>query len=154
MKNMDLSPLPRGQVKIRLTDENGFEQNIELTNLVVNGYRDVVNEFMAGTFTNPIKRISVGTGGHVLGDITTPVPPQLTDTALETELLLKDIDSFSRPSTDEVEYTVTFATFEAIGEITEAGLFADDGSMVARVTFTNVTKTGALNMLLTWNLSF
>jgi hypothetical protein len=155
VKNVDLSPLPKGRVKVQFGHEDGSIENIfDDHNLVVNGYRDVTNNLLAGDFINPVKRIAVGVGGHVLGDLSTPIPPQPTDTALETELLVKDIDSYGRPSTDEVEYTITFAGFEGNGELTEAGLFAEDGSMIARVTFPNVTKTVAVNMLITWNLSF
>ena len=141
--------LPKGRVTITMNGERKV-----FSNLVVDGYKEYSSKLNIKDFADPVRSIAVGTGGHILGDITTPVPPQLTDPALETELLRKDIGAFSNPTTTTSKYSVTFTTFEANGEITEAGLFTDAGLMVARVTFSNVTKTIAQNMLIEWELIY
>jgi hypothetical protein len=146
----DSTKRPQGRVKVYLDGKNVFDDH----NLVVDGYDDMTSLYLAKDFSDPIRSIAVGTGGHVLGDITTPISPVPSDSALETELFRKDIGTFANPTTNSTKYTVTFSTFEANGEITEAGIFTDSGLMIARVTFSNVTKTGAQSMLIEWTLTF
>lgn len=148
-------PRPQGKVRLTLVSKHGSLVIPFRSNLVVNGYKSVTAQLLGQQTGNLISKIAVGTGGNVPGDPTTPVPPLATDTALATQLgSPRNIDTIIFPFSTEVQFTTTFLTSEVNGVLTEAGLFAADDTMVARVTFAGVNKTSAFSLVVDWVLFF
>ncbi len=94
-----------------------------------------------------ITAMVLGTGGHMPGDVTTPVSPTSDDTALETQVVSKAptktiIDGvkvrnyISITDADEVNDTI----------FTEAGLIDDDGDLAVRMTFSGKEKVSGVNL--------
>jgi hypothetical protein len=143
---------PKGEVTIYLC-HNGKIVKVVKKNLVVNGAYDIIAGWAAQDFSDYISQIAVGTGGGVSGDPNTPVPPTEYDTSLNVELARKTITSVSRPSPNVVEHVVYFSTTEAVGPLTEAGLFTTNNNLFARVTFAVINKSG-MTMIVRWRLTF
>lgn len=91
----------------------------------------------AGDLTLPkIAKMAWGDGG--VDEEGTPKMTTGNETALYSELLKKDIESHSYPNEDETtcRYVGTIAIGELTGEnISEMGLFDEDGDLVAYKTF-------------------
>jgi len=130
------------------------ESNLSLNNL----YAHIIDCLRDGQFVaNRIDLISVGKGGHSAGDIYTPIPPQASDIALDDEIDppgKKQIVTRASATAYEVEFNTTFFKDEANEQITEAGLFLDNGTIVNRVTFPAFEKSNLVTMLVRWFLYF
>ncbi len=149
--------LPRGEVSLVLTDENGIIVDQRHVNLIVDQMRDAIAAFAAQVFTDKIDKIAIGDGGHEPGDPNTPVPPTVSDTALDNQLVIKTVTSVSQPDVKSAQFSFGFTTADVSDptSVTEAGLFTDPaGDLVARVTFPELIITGILTLTVTWKLIF
>lgn len=149
--------LPRGEVSLVLTDENGIIVARRHANLVVDQMRDAIAALAAQITTDQIDKIAIGDGGHEPGDPNTPVPPTISDTALDNQLVIKTVSSVSQPDSKSAQFSFGFTTADVSDptSVTEAGLFTDPaGDMVARVTFPELIITGILTLTVTWKLIF
>ena len=138
---------PQGFVRSRSTRYNDDGKIVEVlsggkNNLVVTTSRDS----FATLLTDPnnhdylIRYFAMGQGHHAVGDPNTPIPPVLSDTALEDEQFRKNYTSASYPDARSVEYYTKVGLTEANDHLwySECALFSDT------VMFSiNVPSTGA-----------
>lgn len=108
----------------------------------------------AGEIPMPqITHMALGTGGHVAGDPTTPVPPDPGQTELDNEVLRKPVTVTRVDNT--VKYSIELGETEGNGEvITEAGLIDNNGALVAVKTFGGKTKEVDTTLVLDWTEDF
>lgn len=146
----------QGVVKIKLWDGHGFSEERVSHNLVTDAGLDVIARMVSGQAAEEdlLALIAIGSGGHAEGDPTLPLPPAPDDAALEAELARYPIDSFSAPGGGLSIMRVTFDKEVAVGDITEAGLFTEGGTLVSRVTFPAYTKTALLYLSVLWQYGF
>lgn len=142
----------KGEVTLTFTDKGKVVRVIK-KNLVVDQMYNLIAQWAAQDFAEFVSQISVGTGGHVPGDKTIAIRPLETDTALEAELAKKTIATVTQPASNVVEYTVTFLSGEATGDLTEAGLLSNNDLLVARVTFGIISK-GAMTLIVRWKITY
>lgn len=105
----------------------------------------------AGALTGalpPIVQMAFGDGGT--DGSGTPIEPSESDTALKHELLRKNIDGYSFPTTTSCLYVCTLSPDELPGQtINEVGLIDSEGDLVAIKTMTNKGKDSDLEMKFT-----
>lgn len=153
----DEMDLPGGWFELVARDGSGIIVARRKANLIVDRARELMADYFAGIFTDPVDEISLGDGGAPGG---TPVPPTLGDTALVSEVVggRKTIASITRPSIVRTQYEVTYGVSEVNTTLNEAGLFAGPVSpatvLVARVTFEPIVKTAALTLTVTWKITW
>lgn len=154
----EIIPQPKGEVIIEVKDNKGnVVSRYTTSNLVVDIFRERQSDWTATDFTESIDEIHIGSGGHVGGDPNTPIPPTVSDTALDVSEATKTVSSTTQPTTKSTQYSVSFSTADVSDPtgITEAGLFTSPGGfMVARVTFPEQVITGILTLTVTWKLIF
>ena len=125
----------KGTLVLTLQKPSGEVQTIRKDNIIVNGGFDFICDAIATSGTRPavMGYIGVGTG---------TAAPDATDTALGTQLLRKAATYAHTTGTKVFTLSSTFATGEATGAITEAGVFnaASSGTMLDRVTFSVINK--------------
>lgn len=103
----------------------------------------------AGAITlPPITQMAFGNGGvDGQGD---PISPSESATGLNNELLRKNIDGYTFPTTTSCRYTCTLSELELAGQnINEVGLIDSAGDFVAIKTMTNKGKDSDLEMTFT-----
>lgn len=155
-------PQPRGCVVLTLRDPTAgghIVYQYEANNLVVTDARELVTDLVGGTTVEVPDEIAVGSGGHEPADPNIPIPPTVSDAALDTEDFRKVIGTKTQPTPTEAQFQVVYATTEANtpGSITEAGLFTPASSndiLFARVTFPEIVKTAILTLTVTWKIIF
>lgn len=126
--------LPNGEV----------EDVIRGSNIVVDRIKTQLSHLLVGheTTTRYANKMVWGTGGHAVGDTSTPIAPSETDTSLESQILIKGFSTFDFPSTTSVRMVAFILESEANGfTITEEGLVAADNTLIARRTFPGLPKT-------------
>lgn len=126
--------LPNGKV----------EEVISGSNVVVNRIKTQLSHLIVGheTTTRYANKMAWGTGGHAVGDTSTPIPPLETNTALESQVLIKNFATFDFPSQGSVRMVAFILEAEANGfVITEEGIVAADNTLLARRTFPGLPKT-------------
>lgn len=139
--------VPSGEI-VRTTSGD----NLALTRLKTQLSRLIVGHETATRFIN---RMAWGTGGHVPGDPSSPVPPSAGDTQLETSILVKPITTFDFPSSTSVLITAYILEGEANGfTISENALLCGDNTIVARRTFGGLAKTSDFVFEQKWLLAF
>ena len=120
------------------------EEVISGGNIVTNRIKTQLAHLLVGheTTTRYANKMVWGTGGHAVGDPTTPISPSETDTALEAQVLIKNFQTSEFPTATSVRVTAFILEAEANGfTITEEGLVAADNTLVARRTFPGLPKT-------------
>lgn len=113
-------------------------------NIVVNRFKTQMSHLTVGheTTTRFTNKMAWGTGGHAVGDPTTPIAPSETDTALQAQVLIKNLATFDFPTTTSVRMIAFILESEANGfTVTEEGLVAADNTLIARRTFPGLPKT-------------
>lgn len=121
-----------------------IEDVIQGGNIVTNRIKTQLSHLVVGheTTTRYTNKMAWGTGGHAVGDPTTPIAPSETDTALEAQVLVKNFATFDFPTSTSVRMIAFILEAEANGfTITEEGLVAADNTLVARRTFPGLPKT-------------
>jgi hypothetical protein len=127
-------------------------------NLIVAKAPNIMANALAG-ISHPdftIGGVQWGTGGHVTGDPSTPIPPTPSDLALETFVIETGILTETVGET-YVQFETQMSTSQGNGNVfTEAGLVITGGSklMFARKTFPGITKTSNRTITLRWIISF
>lgn len=130
-------------------------------NTIVNLARaSMAHAIAEATGVSSVSHLKLGTGGHAVGDILTPVPAVDTDTDLEAS-------EYSQVITDTVftlaDTTVTFqvtvektdANVGAAYSYTEAGLYTNAGTVLfSRDTFPAMIKTPARKFYFEWAIVF
>ena len=111
-------------------------------NLVVTVGKDWIASRMAGTSSNVMGYMAVGT------DSTSPAAG---NTTLGAEVARVALTS-TTPSTNTVTYVATFGAGVGTGALTEAGLFnaASVGTMLSRTTYSVINKGSGDEMTVTW----
>lgn len=152
----------RGEVRITVVESGQSRVVFQDRNLIVTLGRAYMAERISSTVnTAVISTLKMGTGGHVFGDVLTPIAPSTSDTGLETLAYTESINS-TVYSPSGLNTTVTFRTTleepegNGAGTVayTEAGLFLSNGVMFARETFPAVVKTGSRRLIVEWSIIF
>lgn len=160
----DAFPMIRGEFHVLVNEiqPDGSKKVVEEyseKNLIVANAPAILANCLAGVNTNyGIGFVQWGTGGHVSGDPSTPVPPDVADTALETYVLSTAVDSPPTIGTTYVQFEAEMDTATGNGNVfTEAGLVTANASsnlMFARKTFPGITKTSDRTLTVRWIISF
>jgi hypothetical protein len=133
------------------------EQHSE-KNLIVAKAPTIMANALAG-ISHPdftIGGVQWGTGGHVSGDPSTPIPPDPQDLALETFVIETSILTSTVGDTF-VQFESQMTLGQGNGSVfTEAGLVITGVSklMFARKTFPGITKTANRTITMRWIISF
>ena len=149
----------KGFVDIVVKDNGVVVQEINRCNLVVTQGRVEECHIIAGddTANRVITYLAVGEGGWTVDEFT-PVPPSMSDVALEDEYPSegrKAITSHSYPISTTVEfYTILTETECNTAHLTEAGLFCLNGSLFARITYEVIPKTATRTVEYYWRIIF
>lgn len=151
MRMQDRMPKMRGAVKLTITDSaTGKILEVRHANLIMTAFRELMVDIMDGTTTEVPAEIAVG-------DQVSPSTPTISDTVLDSELDRKAISTKTQPATTQAEYQAVFASTEAVGTLTETGLFtlaSGTNTLLARVTFAGVVKASGTTLTVTWDVFF
>ncbi|ALA68842.1 hypothetical protein GT50_00600 [Geobacillus stearothermophilus 10] len=102
-----------------------------------------------------ITHIAFGTGGHLPGDVLTPVKPSETATSLEQEVARFPIASAVLKNDTTVEYKVVIPKGALSGVVlTEQALIDQNGKVVAIKTFGAKKKEPEDEFTFTWEEDF
>lgn len=140
---------------IKIVKENTKTGEIdirELHNISCTAGAESLVARMVGANRGQVTYFAVGTGAVTGGD-----EPAIGDTTLETELFRKQISVRSSSGTT-ASFRIFFNTSEAIGSLTEIGLFGDDATVTADsgVLFAraaeSISKTSSETLTIDWSL--
>lgn len=161
--------------------EEVFETHVdgEIMNLIVNRASLLVSQLMKGETPGGVSYLAVGTGYGSGGTLQNPISPSITDTLLETELTRNAVsisyyDTAHAESdtiwqdmggsiirTNKLLISCTFTELQAVGALTEMGLFggsgaasANGGNMINRKTFAVWNKPNNATLTWAWILVF
>lgn len=159
----DIAPLMRGRVEIDVFEvaPDGTKKLVERHgdhNMIVAKGPYIMANCLGG-ITHPnfiIGGVQWGTGGHVVGDPNTPVPPDPTDLTLET-FVLETVISGSSVGDTYIQFESQMSAGQGNGNVfTEAGLVITGVTklMFARKTFPGITKTANRVLTVRWIISF
>lgn len=117
--------------------------------LVTEKAREKMVKARAGVLTLPhIVGMAFGNGG--VDSSGTVIPPSEGQTDLRSELLRKPIDGFEFPTNTTCRYSATIGENELVGEeISEIGLYDEDGDIVGIKTFTRKGKDAEIEQTYT-----
>lgn len=134
----------KGDLHIVVKDSKTGEVKVDRLekNLVVTVGKDWIASRMAGTSSNVMGYMAVGT------DSTSPAAG---NTTLGAEVARVALTS-TTPSTNTVTYVATFGAGTGTGALTEAGLFNSNvaGTMLSRTTYSVINKGSGDEMTVTW----
>lgn len=134
-----------GAVSIVLKDNTGnVKQKIDIPNLVVTVGKEFIASRIAGSASNVMQHMAVGTNSTAAN---------ASQTALLTEIGRASLlVSGGTPSANVVTFQATFAEGVGTGAITEAGIFNNSpaGTMLARTTFAVVNKDSLDTLTINW----
>ena len=136
----------KGDLKIVLTDKYGnVKDERDIKNLVVTTGLNFIVDRMAGTGSNIMSHMAVGTGSTAVA---------AGDTTLETELARVALDS-DNTSTNTITYIATFPAGTGTGAITEAGVLnaASSGDLLSHTVFSVVNKAADDVMTINWTIT-
>ena len=109
----------------------------------------------AGDIALPdVTQIAFGTGGHDTDG--TPIAPDNSQTSLNTEVIKKDINSYSFPDNQTLEI-IGDVSDDDIGtgdDISECGLYNNNNELVAIKTFAPKTMSADMRIEVTWQELF
>ena len=123
-----------GAITAHLFKADGTVQTTHKDNMIVNVGFDFIADAIGATTSRPgiMKYIAVGTGSTAAS---------ATQTALDSQLAIKEAAYSHLSATKNFTFTVTFNPGEATGAITEAAVFnGNDGIMFDRVVFSVINK--------------
>ena len=134
------------------TPQGKLQEKRRYKNLVVSVGREQVARMLATGISNKIAEIAWGDGGHVVSNPSDFVPATLGDTALNNELLRKNIAFFTFPSISEVRFVGILEPNELIGVgISEQVLIHADGTIFARLAYPLIFK-GEVQIEFRWTI--
>lgn len=138
----------KGELRITLTNEAGnVTHETVVPNLVVTTGKNFIASRMAGTSSNVMSHMEVGTGTTAAAN---------GDTTLETAISGSRVALTSTTVTDNaVAYVATFPAGTGTGAVTEAGLFnaSSSGTMLCRTVFSVINKGAADTLGITWTVT-
>ena len=149
----------KGRLTIVVTAPDGSvksRQNID--NLVVTTGKNFVASRMAGTSSNVMSHMAIGTGSTAAAAAKAPfqIMQAAANTTLGTESARVGLTSTTANNNDVV-YVATFPanTPSSAAAITEAGLFnaSSSGTMLCRTVFAQVNKQTADALTVTWTVT-
>lgn len=136
-----------GHVELKVLDANTGQliEQMEGSNLVVNLGRINLAKLVGGDPTGlPVTKVGFGEGSA------TPTPADIS----LTNVFIKNIDSATYPTNNQVMFTFTLAAGEGNGlNINEIGLFNSSNVLVARKTRATIIKTSAIIIAGLWVLN-
>jgi hypothetical protein len=138
----------KGELRITLTNPEGtVTHETVVPNLVVTTGKNFIASRMAGTSSNVMSHMEVGTGTTAAA---------VGDTTLETAISGSRVALTSTTVTDNaVAYVATFPAGTGTGAVTEAGLFnaSSSGTMLCRTVFSVINKGAADTLGITWTVT-
>jgi len=135
-----------GELRITVTNPEGnIKQEIVVPNLVVTTGKNFIASRMAGTSSNVMSHMAIGSGTTAAA---------VGDTALETELGRVSLTS-ATVTTNSVAYVATFPAGTGTGAVTEAGILnaASSGTLLCRTVFSVINKGAADTLGITWTVT-
>lgn len=135
-----------GNLKVVLTGPDGqVKDTQEFKNLVVTTGKNFIASRMAGTSSNVMSHMAIGTGTTAAA---------VGDTALETEAGRVSLTS-STVTDNSVAYVATFPAGTGTGAITEAGILnaSSSGTLLCRTVFSVINKGSADTLGITWTVT-
>ncbi|AFU57824.1 hypothetical protein Ngar_c08820 [Candidatus Nitrososphaera gargensis Ga9.2] len=142
-----------GRLDVLLYDESGrIKDERHIDNMIVDaGFEGIAYRIAPhdGTVTpsNPWNYIAIGTGNTATA---------AGDTALVSELVrIQDTQAEYSTSSKQLKLQVSFDPGVGTGNIAESGLFnaASAGDMLARQTFTTISKGASDTLTVTWTIT-
>lgn len=104
----------RGKIKLEFFDRHGKLINvIEQKNFIVDLGHELVVDILTGTVSSKIFRMAIGDDGTVTGQPFVPKTPDATwptFTGLFHELIRRNIDTTTQPTTKTMKFLATFAS--------------------------------------------
>jgi hypothetical protein len=146
MQLEDVTEKMTGRLNIVLRDENGnIKEEYDVPNIVTTAGKTFIASRMAGTSSNVMSHMAVGTGNTAAA---------VGDTTLGAESYRAALTS-TTPSTNTVQYVATFAAGNGTGALTEAGIFnaSSSGTMLCRTVFSVINKGASDSMTITWTVT-
>jgi len=138
----------KGELRITLTNPEGtVTHETVVPNLVVTTGKNFIASRMAGTSSNVMSHMEVGTGTTAAAN---------GDTTLESAISGSRVALTSTTVTDNaVAYVATFPAGTGTGAVTEAGLFnaSSSGTMLCRTVFSVINKGAADTLGITWTVT-
>lgn len=137
-----------GSLVIELRDQNGnLKDKREVKNLVVTAGREFIASRMAGTSSNVMSHMAIGTG---------TATPAAANTTLGSEVSRVTLSS-STVSQSTVSYSATFNAGSPATDaaVTEAAIFnaGTSGTMLCRTTFNVINKASTDSLTVNWNVT-
>ena len=157
--------LPHGELDIIVKEFHGTDlqagevvDHRTYKNLIVNRAREALAKLIsAGTPSEVLTLLKLGDGHHAPGDILTPIPPVVTETALENLTYSHAIDSYNYPIPTTVEFVTTILRSEGNGSgysvWTEFGLFSVSG-MFSIKSAPALVKNSDREIIFRWRIVF
>ena len=133
----------QGNLALALTDSQGrIIETWQSKNMVVNSGKNAIVSLLSGSTTKNVTHIAVG-----LND-TAPVPTDVSITSPYQKAI-----STATVDANKVLFGFTFLESEAVGmDITEFGLIAQDGTLVARITRNPISKDASMTLTGIWTI--
>jgi len=152
---------PKGELTLELRDKHGnLKYKKTHRNLIVDDGKEIFVDRVAG-LSSQQEIVAVALGS----DDGTTLPLDASNTALGAEPgtltgTVRKATTNSRVGSNIARFQATFGAGEAIGAITESGLFCDttkggaNDKMACRVIFSPVNKGSSATLTATWEITF
>lgn len=137
----------KGRLNIVLKNSAGeIKDTREVDNLVVNTGLAFITSRMAGTSSNVMSHMAIGSGTTAAA---------AGDTDLESILGSREALDSTTPTNNTIAYVASFEAGEGTGAVTEAGIFnaSTSGTMLCRTVFSVVNKGADDTMTITWTIT-
>lgn len=137
----------KGRVALELRGKDGQVKEIrEIDNLVVDAGLDFIASRMAGTSSDVMSHMALGSGTTAAA---------AGDTDLESILGSRELLDSVTVTDNTVVYVASFEAGDATGAVTEAGIFnaATAGDMLCRTVFSVVNKAADDTLSVTWTIT-
>lgn len=137
----------KGRVALELRGKDGqVKETREIDNLVVDAGLDFIASRMAGTSSDVMSHMALGSGTTAAA---------AGDTDLESILGSRELLDSVTVTDNTVVYVSSFEAGDATGAVTEAGIFnaASAGTMLCRTVFSVVNKAADDTLSVTWTIT-
>ena len=137
----------KGRVALELRGKDGqVKETREIDNLVVDAGLDFIASRMAGTSSDVMSHMALGSGTTAAA---------AGDTDLDSILGSRELLDSVTVTDNTVVYVSSFEAGDATGAVTEAGIFnaASAGTMLCRTVFSVVNKAADDTLSVTWTIT-
>jgi len=158
---------PKNSVRITIMDLDGNIIEVIEGRNIVTGFvtgntnnisgrdflrRAIINstdpESVSGRYVSYMK-LGTGTDAETVND--TGLDTAISDVSAQQSITTTSLD----PSDPDITFTASWGSSDANGnDITEVGLYSDQGDFLARKTFSSFNKTSAFTFQIEWTLRF